>query len=553
MGNKIIKDSVHGYIEVLPNFSKIIDTEEFQRLKWIEQGSFRVLYPAARHDRFIHSLGTYYLATKIAPNFIANIKEDLNIQIDNEQEELICNTFYYASLLHDIGHAPFSHTTECFFKSKLRNGNVKINGEEISEKLIDEIYNINANNIERFIKEFKGIKPAAHEIISATILVQKANDFLGHNCNRLVDLELAARMVIGCTYDYNGEKELGLSEKNLLGIKNCFIRLLNSKTVDVDKLDYITRDTQMSGFFNVPIDIERLTRSVTAMTIDTGWIYPAFRKNALSVIDNVFRAKSEQGLWMVSHPIVTYDSRLREICIKSLNKYINEEYITNVFSLESLSSEGIEFNNKKYRLLNDSDISSDLKIYYEKDELIRELYNRNNRRKPIWKSYFEYKHLFNQEGKYDDSQISMYFNPLINYMKNNDYFVLNSDLVKSILDSDNAQDEVKRIVRFIKKFSADNNIELNYVIISTSNSFGAKFDPKKVYIYFNNLPKRENRSYESYEFLRSGGASTAIGNENSQGKEFFYLFSKEKFTENQIEKLRDAVFEQLGREEIDRA
>lgn len=33
MGNKIIKDSVHGYIEVLPNFSKIIDTEEFQRLK----------------------------------------------------------------------------------------------------------------------------------------------------------------------------------------------------------------------------------------------------------------------------------------------------------------------------------------------------------------------------------------------------------------------------------------------------------------------------------------------------------------------------------------
>ena len=131
--------------------------------------------------------------------------------------------------------------------------------------------------------------------------------------------------------------------------------------------------------------------------------------------------------------------------------------------------------------------------------------------------------------------------------------MLNSDLVKSILDSDNAQDEVKRIVRFIKKFSADNNIELNYVIISTSNSFGAKFDPKKVYIYFNNLPKRENRSYESYEFLRSGGASTAIRNENSQGKEFFYLFSKEKFTENQIEKLRDAVFEQLGREEIDRA
>lgn len=52
---KVIKDAVHGYIQLDELFVEIVDSIEFQRLKWIEQGSFRVLYPAARHDRFIHS------------------------------------------------------------------------------------------------------------------------------------------------------------------------------------------------------------------------------------------------------------------------------------------------------------------------------------------------------------------------------------------------------------------------------------------------------------------------------------------------------------------
>ena len=47
---KIFKDSVHGYIEI-PSIvvSNIIDTEQFQRLRYIEQTSMRSLYPAARY------------------------------------------------------------------------------------------------------------------------------------------------------------------------------------------------------------------------------------------------------------------------------------------------------------------------------------------------------------------------------------------------------------------------------------------------------------------------------------------------------------------------
>ena len=69
---KSIKDAIHGYIRLEEPFWKIIDTAEFQRLKWIEQTSYGVLYPSARHDRFIHSIGVYHLGQKAIQGFLNN-------------------------------------------------------------------------------------------------------------------------------------------------------------------------------------------------------------------------------------------------------------------------------------------------------------------------------------------------------------------------------------------------------------------------------------------------------------------------------------------------
>ena len=49
-------------------------------------------------------------------------------------------------------------------------------------------------------------------------------------------------------------------------IKNCFIELLNSSNFDVDKLDYVIRDTKMSGISNISIDTDRLLNSVCIVT-----------------------------------------------------------------------------------------------------------------------------------------------------------------------------------------------------------------------------------------------------------------------------------------------
>ena len=58
--NKIIQDTIHGYITIPSDYcNKIIDTALFQRLRRIEQTSIRSVYPCAHHERFVQSLGTY--------------------------------------------------------------------------------------------------------------------------------------------------------------------------------------------------------------------------------------------------------------------------------------------------------------------------------------------------------------------------------------------------------------------------------------------------------------------------------------------------------------
>ena len=104
---KTFLDTVHGYITVPESFcDSFIDTSNFQRLRRIEQLSSRSLFPCARHDRFVHSLGVYHIGKKFV-DAIKNNYPDLDKQLEV--------TFLIACLLHDVGHSPFSHTLEyCF-------------------------------------------------------------------------------------------------------------------------------------------------------------------------------------------------------------------------------------------------------------------------------------------------------------------------------------------------------------------------------------------------------------------------------------------------------
>ena len=96
---KFIRDSVYGDISLTKFEEKIMDMPQFQRLRRIKQlGLISLIYPGANHTRFEHSVGTMNLGSKLATE----------LDLSNDEIELI----RVSSLLHDIGHGPFSHVSE---------------------------------------------------------------------------------------------------------------------------------------------------------------------------------------------------------------------------------------------------------------------------------------------------------------------------------------------------------------------------------------------------------------------------------------------------------
>src|SRR6185295_14902186 len=100
---KLIRDAVHGDIEMGPLEVELMDTPEFQRLRGIKQlGTAYLVFPSAVHTRFEHSLGTSWMAQRV----LQSIRRTQSVSSDDEMLIRI------ASLLHDITHIPFGHTLE---------------------------------------------------------------------------------------------------------------------------------------------------------------------------------------------------------------------------------------------------------------------------------------------------------------------------------------------------------------------------------------------------------------------------------------------------------
>lgn len=98
---KVIRDPVHGDMELPVELFRLIDTPQVQRLRGVRQlGTACFVYPGALHTRFDHSLGTCWLASRLI--------ELLGVKLSQKQRLAI---LAYA-LLHDVSHLPYGHTLE---------------------------------------------------------------------------------------------------------------------------------------------------------------------------------------------------------------------------------------------------------------------------------------------------------------------------------------------------------------------------------------------------------------------------------------------------------
>ncbi|MFB6235989.1 MAG: HD domain-containing protein [Halopenitus sp.] len=96
---KAIKDSVHDYVTLDPVAADLIDTPAFQRLRHIKQlSTVRLVFPAANHTRFEHSLGVYHLADQALDHLAVDADTAAHVRA--------------AAMIHDAGHGPYGHQTE---------------------------------------------------------------------------------------------------------------------------------------------------------------------------------------------------------------------------------------------------------------------------------------------------------------------------------------------------------------------------------------------------------------------------------------------------------
>ncbi|PIK47803.1 putative deoxynucleoside triphosphate triphosphohydrolase SAMHD1-like [Apostichopus japonicus] len=220
-GTKVFNDSVHGHIEMHPLLVSIIDTPEFQRLRFIKQlGMCYFVYPGASHNRFEHSLGVSYLAGELARS-LQSKQKSLKIT----KEDILCVKI--AGLCHDLGHGPFSHLFDEAFLPKVSPG-YKGKHEKLSVNMFEHM--LKKNNLREQFKKYN---------------LQEG------------DIMFIKEQIDG---DEEKMKEIWSYEGRTKDKSYLYEIVANKRNgIDVDKWDYFARDSMHLGIQN-PFDWKALFR-----------------------------------------------------------------------------------------------------------------------------------------------------------------------------------------------------------------------------------------------------------------------------------------------------
>lgn len=162
-----------------------------------------LVFPGANHTRYEHSIGSMHVADRLAGALVEKTGNDF---VKSKTQEI-----RLAALLHDLGHSPFSHVTEEFFR---RNPDCL---PAVGENYDHEMY---TNMIIRKNEEIKAICKESE-----------------------IDYRFVSNLAIGKS--------------------RSFLDGLLSSAIDVDKIDYVARDSYFCGLPYGSIDLTSLEEGIT--------------------------------------------------------------------------------------------------------------------------------------------------------------------------------------------------------------------------------------------------------------------------------------------------
>ncbi len=304
-----IRDPVHGSIQYSNAEVAVLDTPEYQRLRSIKQLGFSEFsFPGATHNRYLHSIGVGHLAVLVFDSiFRAYPFTKTAVKLRLRQ------TFRLAAILHDVGHGPLSHTTEEVMPP-LHELQVKAYGAEQEKRQADH--------------EDYTIKYVTESSIGQTIRDQFP-DIDPYHVACLIDKNLPAKDDFFC--------DQGVDFRPLLS-------QLVSSELDVDRMDYLERDSYFCGTNYGRIDSEWLIQNMT-LYISNDKAYLALNRRALYSFDDFLISRHHMHLMVYfHHKSIIYEEMLHryltsEDCTFFLPADINEYTAYNDYKLyEHLAS-----------------------------------------------------------------------------------------------------------------------------------------------------------------------------------------------------------------------
>jgi HD superfamily phosphohydrolase len=141
-----IRDPVHGFVKLSLAERDVINCPTYQRLRDIRQlGMGHMVYPGANHTRFEHSLGCLHASSQALDLLQERAGSDGRptfadaFSAGEEDVRRGQKILRLAALLHDLGHPPFSHSSEELLPTEVSHGGVRtLTHEDMTARLIRE-------------------------------------------------------------------------------------------------------------------------------------------------------------------------------------------------------------------------------------------------------------------------------------------------------------------------------------------------------------------------------------------------------------------------------
>ena len=232
---KVVHDNVLGPIELPDPVVAIIDSASFQRLRRLDQlGLASLVFPSARHTRFSHSLGSFEIMGRVLRQLGIGDKHGAKV-------------LRAGALLHDLGHYPLSHVLEypavVLHQHEQDDRDVEPKDGETPGRLdpssTDDWLQFTANAFAQKVVDSE----AGHEALTAQVIQHDSN------------LRTEVDAYVGPCHSHQDVIDV-ISKRS----KRLFWRQLVSSALDVDRLDYLVRDSFNTGTRFGSIELDHLIR-----------------------------------------------------------------------------------------------------------------------------------------------------------------------------------------------------------------------------------------------------------------------------------------------------